>query len=186
MGSVTNAKSYSSLAIGQYNDGIGSSNMINWVATDPLFYIGNGSSNANRHNAMVVYKNGNMVLKNPTTVILPPVGFTVPISGEGTRMMWLPEKSAFRVGTVEGTEWDAANIGQSSFASGFDTKASGFRSTALGGYTVAVGAYSTAMGTGTYAAYYGSTAMGEITTARGYSSTAMGRNTWPAVIIPHH
>ena len=177
MGGSTNANSYSSLAIGQYNDGIASSNMINWVATDPLFYIGNGLNNANRHNAMVVYKNGNMVLKNPTTVFTDPVGFTVPISGAGTRMMWLPEKSAFRVGTTNGTHWDASNIGLYSFASGTATLASGQFSTAMGYRSSATGELSTTMGYFTIASGISSTAMGNGTFATGISSTTMGGST---------
>ena len=34
-----------------------------------------------------------------------------PVSGAGTRMMWIPAKAAFRAGEVSGTEWDDASIG---------------------------------------------------------------------------
>ncbi|MBK8339426.1 MAG: hypothetical protein IPK99_05190 [Flavobacteriales bacterium] len=36
--------------------------------------------------------------------------------GAGTRMVWNPNKSAFRVGSVSGTQWDDANIGAGSIA----------------------------------------------------------------------
>jgi hypothetical protein len=176
-GRNTAAHAYNSMGIGRYNDSIISSSPYTWVATDPLFYIGNGSNNASRHNAMVVYKNGNMVLKNPTTVTTDPVGFTVPISGAGTRMMWLPEKSAFRVGTVVGSQWDAVNIGLWSFATGLNTTASGYSSTALGASTVASGDFSTATGYLTNASGNFSTATGYVTNASGFASTAMGNFT---------
>ena len=46
--------------------------------------------------------------------------------------MWIPEKSAFRAGTVTGTEWDAANIGADSVAFGLDNLTSGPVSIAFG------------------------------------------------------
>jgi Head domain of trimeric autotransporter adhesin len=177
MGGITNARSYSSLAIGQFNDSIASSNLTDWVNADPVFYVGNGTSNFDLHNAMVVYKNGNMLLKNPTTVSTDPVGFTLPISGTGTRMMWLPEKSAFRVGTVMSNRWDAVNIGLYSFASGRRTLGSGLSSTAMGDSTIANGPFSTAIGHGTTASGSNSTAMGFFTTASAGASTAMGQFT---------
>jgi hypothetical protein len=58
MGDYTTAQPYASLAIGQYNVVNGDSN--NWVATEPLFIIGNGTDEANRSNALTVLKNGNV------------------------------------------------------------------------------------------------------------------------------
>jgi hypothetical protein len=60
MGSFTTANAQTSLAIGRYNDSVTGANEDQWIVTDPLFYIGNGSNNANRHNAMMVLKNGNV------------------------------------------------------------------------------------------------------------------------------
>lgn len=174
MGSYTNARAFNAVAMGRYNDSIAASNTSDWVATDPLFYIGNGADAANRHNAMVLYKNGNMVLKNPTTVISDPVGFTIPVSGAGTRMMWLPEKSAFRVGTVFNNEWDAEKIGLWSIAMGRLTTASGILSTAIGNASTATGLLSTAIGEGANADEHGAIAIGKSTWASGFFSTAMG------------
>jgi hypothetical protein len=112
---------------------------------------------------------------------------TAPVSGVGTRMMWIPSRSAFRVGTVNGSNWDANNIGLFSFASGYNTKASGTFSTSIGlaatasgygsialGNSTASGDQSTAMGSTTRAIGTFSTAMGNVTTASGEGSTALG------------
>src|SRR5678815_5269433 len=107
----TYAGSYGCLALGRYNDTIVNSNRLLWVNTDPMFILGNGTSDEDLHNAMVVYKNGSMVLKNPTTVITNPGFLPTPITGPGTRMMWMPLKSALRIGTVHNNDWNADSIG---------------------------------------------------------------------------
>ena len=96
------------------------------------------------------------------------VGST-PASGTGTRMMWIPAKAAFRAGSVFGTYWDNANIGQNSVAFGENTSASGGWATAMGFGTAANGFYSTAMG-------YMSGAWGTRSTAMGFSTFAFGDN----------
>ncbi len=114
-----------------------------------------------------------------------------PVQGGGRRMMWYPDKAAFRVGYVNNTSWDNANIGNysvalgkdnvaygsASVAMGVNTGAIGNFSTAMGGSTVASGSSSTAMGGGTVASGNYSTAMGYTTTASGWYSTAMGFTT---------
>jgi hypothetical protein len=108
---------------------------------------------------------------------------TAPVSGAGTRMMWIPSRSAFRVGSVfdfsnnESTRWDANNIGLFSFATGAITQASGRNSTAMGFLTTASGNISTAIGDVTTASGVISTAMGFSTIASGDVSTAMGYST---------
>ncbi len=97
-----------------------------------------------------------------------------PISGTGTRMMWYPDKAAFRAGNVSGTQWDKINTGSYSMAFGLQVKASGFSSTAMGQNTTASGDGSTSMGSGTLASNIASTAMGQNTQALGWASTAMG------------
>jgi hypothetical protein len=101
----------------------------------------------------------------------------IPASGAGTRLMWYPRMGAFRVGRVTGSQWDDANVGSSSVATGYNTTASGSYSTATGGSTTASGSYSTAMGYNTTASGWFSTATGVGTTASAQSSTAMGNNT---------
>ena len=114
-----------------------------------------------------------------------------PVSGAGSRLMWIPAKGAFRAGTVDFSSWDDANIGLNSVAMGYNTIASGNYSTAVGNGTSARGDYSTAMGLvvsasgqnsiamGSYLSASGdnSIAMGEGTSASGYTSTAMGDGT---------
>ncbi len=103
---------------------------------------------------------------------------TILVQGAGTRLMWYPAKAAFRVGEVLADQWNDANIGQHSMATGENTRASGDHSAAMGNGTTASGTASTAMGTnGTTASGTASTAMGSHTTASGLASTAMGDNT---------
>jgi hypothetical protein len=106
---------------------------------------------------------------------------STPVSGAGTRMMWIPSRSAFRVGTVSNVfsnasvNWDKDSIGLFSFASGFNTKAKGYISTAMGAESKASGSYSTALGFNTNASGVSSTAMGFNTKASAQHSTAMGK-----------
>ncbi len=66
MGLGTYARAAYSLALGQYNDSIAGSNPNNFVATDPLLIIGNGTSLTARSNAAVIYKNGDMSINGYT------------------------------------------------------------------------------------------------------------------------
>jgi hypothetical protein len=84
----------------------------------------------------------------------------IPVEGTGTRMMWYPEKAAFRAGYVTGTQWDDANVGYFSLAIGNDVRASGD-----GG---------TAFGTGCMASGISTFAVGEGNTASGAASVALG------------
>lgn len=81
-------------------------------------------------------------------------GSTLAASGQGTRLVWYPRKSAFRVGSVDGSEWDDVNIGIYSTAMGASTTASGIQSTAIGYDNIASGHYSSAMGYHTRAESY--------------------------------
>ncbi len=54
----TEAKPYASFVIGKYNEISGTTG--SWVATDPLFVIGNGASAGSPSNAVTVLKNGNV------------------------------------------------------------------------------------------------------------------------------
>ena len=98
-------------------------------------------------------------------------------SGAGTRIVWNPRKGAFRTGTAGGTQWDDANVGDNSIASGNTTIASGNSATAFGQVTIAGGTVSTAFGSLTSASGNVSTAFGLQTTASANTSTAFGFNT---------
>lgn len=102
---------------------------------------------------------------------------SIPATGSGTRFMWYPKKAALRVGRVDATEWDDANIGSYSTAFGRNTTASGDVSIAFGIRTEASGGGSTAMGVGTVASGPNATATGTSTTSTQHSSTATGFNT---------
>ncbi|MGB3234895.1 MAG: hypothetical protein WBA94_03425, partial [Ferruginibacter sp.] len=108
---------------------------------------------------------------------IPPTPGNPPLQGGGRRMMWYADKAAFRAGYISGINWDKDNIGVYSFATGFNTTASGAISTAMGFQTTTGGTYSTAMGYNTNASGFASTALGTSTSAEGSSSTAMGNIT---------
>jgi len=103
-----------------------------------------------------------------------------PISGAGRRMMWYPDRAAFRAGYVGyfgGTEWDKDSIGNYSIAVGYSTMAKGVASIALGSLSRASGGNSVAMGFQTIASGPTSIAIGHQTWASGGYSTALGRIT---------
>lgn len=92
---------------------------------------------------------------------------TIPLEGQGTRMMWYPRKAAFRVGKVLNTKWNDSQIGTYSFAGGNDSKAQGSCAFAFGGSSDASGEYSVALG-------YDSQAAGDYSFAFGSSGTVNG------------
>jgi hypothetical protein len=100
-----------------------------------------------------------------------------PVSGAGTRMMWYPDKAAFRAGRVQGSQWDIGNIGYFSNAWGYNTTTSGTRATAWGDNTIASGADATAWGWNTTASGSQATAWGWNTTASGLKATTWGTAT---------
>jgi hypothetical protein len=193
MGRNTTAKSYAEVAIDSNNTDYTPLSTTNWNVGDRLFTIGNGANNSATSDAMVVLKNGNtglgtstptarlhvadssVLFTGPATVPATTT-YLPPAQGAGTRMMWYPQKAAFRAGTVDGSQWDFNDIGLNSFASGTNTTASGDYSTAMGFGTKASGVGSTAMGFGTKASGFGSTAMGLGITAKSFFETAIGSN----------
>lgn len=196
MGSNTTAPSFAETVLGSFNTLYTPVSSTSFDINDRLFVIGNGTGSSSRKNAMVVKKSGNVGIgtSNPVALLHTQgtgtgqgnVLFTgefkttpgpSPLSGAGTRMMWYPDKAAFRAGRVTGTEWDDANIGSTSFATGVNSNASGSNSTAIGNSTIASGNSSTAMGQASEASGTQSTAMGFNTTASGIRSTAIGFST---------
>lgn len=93
-----------------------------------------------------------------------------PASGQGIRMMWYPDKAAFRAGYTNSNEWDKANTGSYSFASGHSTIASGAFSTAMGLGSVADGSASVALGSG-------ADALSDFSVAIGVSARTTNSNT---------
>lgn len=95
-------------------------------------------------------------------------GSGVPAEGAGTRMMWYPRKAAFRAGGINGTQWDAANIGDYSVAIGQDVRASASNA-------VAFGLRSTAAQQSSFAAGEDNTASGAASVALGYHAHTNAR-----------
>ena len=190
-GKGTQANGYASTVIGTYNDTIVSTETI-ISPNSPLFIIGNGAINA-RSNALTVLKNGRagintsvpqaMLHVQDSSVVftgapsLPAVPGNPPVSGAGARMMWYPNKAAFRVGLITGGQWNKDSIGDYTFAGGYNAKATGAGSIAFGWNAKAINSISAAFGNETVASGTGSTAFGSLTTASGFYSTAIGLST---------
>ncbi len=98
------------------------------------------------------------------------------LSGDGTKMMWIPEKAALRAGVLSpnSKDWDLDSIGPQSIAFGLDNKASGYWSIAWGQNNTANSDHSTAWGLRNTASEYQSTAWGFDNTASNQYSTAWG------------
>jgi hypothetical protein len=168
----SNAESLAPGSSGQTlrNDGTG------WVANSLLFNdntnigIGTTTPSALLHVNGTGVGKGNVVFTGDQNYFAGPV----PVSGAGTRMMWYPDKGAFRVGGVAGDEWDTENIGFSSVAMGFGTIASFDYTTAIGLHSNASGMRSTAIGSYCTSSGSGATAIGESSTATSLHSTVFG------------
>jgi hypothetical protein len=101
----------------------------------------------------------------------------IPFTGAGERMMWHPNKAAFRAGSIgsAGTQWDDPNVGYYTWAGGFNTIAVGLASFAMGYQSTAMGSYSTALGYTANADGTGAVAIGYRTTADADYSVAIGQ-----------
>ncbi len=194
MGSSTSAPSGYEIVIGRWNATYAPISSDDWDAADRLFVIGNGTGNSSRSNAITVLKNGNTGMGTSTPSALLHTHGTAtgggnvlhegefkstdpgnpPASFSGTRMMWYPDKAAFRAGRVTGFQWLKDSIGDYSFAIGFNTKAKGLYSIAMGFNTTASGSNSTSLGNNTTASGDHSIALGINSTASGDYSTAIG------------
>jgi hypothetical protein len=108
---------------------------------------------------------------------LPAIPGAPPVNGPGTRMMWYPDKAAFRVGQVNNKQWDKDSIGMNSFAAGFNTRASQPGAVSIGGETNASGINAASFGYGTTASGNTATSMGYLTVASGSGATSMGFQT---------
>ena len=114
-------------------------------------------------------------VENGAVVFAGSIGAT-PVSGSGTRLMWVPEKGAFRAGDACGSEWNDVNIGvnsavvgglcntassdgafvaggQANNATNFATFCSGYVNTASGNWSFAGGGWqNSASGQGAFVA----------------------------------
>jgi len=125
-----------------------------------------GSGNALSVSGKLFQSNGGVVFDGTVGV--------APVSGPGTRMMWVPSKGAFRSGYVNANQWDQANLGDYSTAMGYRPTASGNSSVSLGNSTVATGDYSVAIGRNATASGLSAFATGQLSVAGGSYATAIG------------
>jgi hypothetical protein len=95
-------------------------------------------------------------------------------SGPGERMMWYPFKSAFRAGSVDGSQWDDPNIGFFSWAGGQGTTASGLGTFAMGDGTIVSGALGAGFGNDVVVSGTVGFAAGTRATCAGFACVAMG------------
>ncbi|HEY0023502.1 MAG TPA: tail fiber domain-containing protein [Longimicrobium sp.] len=117
-------------------------------------------------------------------VALGQIGYgIIPASGAGWRMMWHPQKVAFRAGYVDaGGQWDESNIGYYSWAGGALTTAAGIYSFAMGNSnTIESGAQAgVALGSGNFITTTGSfgVALGLNNDVLNTAGVAIGQNAW--------
>lgn len=119
-------------------------------------------------------------------------GQNISLTGTGTRLIWNPYSSSFRAGTVNGTQWNAANVGSysaalgrnltasglQSFAAGFDNIASGANSLVLGDSNLASGLNAMAIGHGNSAFGENAIAIGQENLNIGYHTATLGRQNY--------
>ncbi|MBL7765025.1 MAG: tail fiber domain-containing protein, partial [Chitinophagaceae bacterium] len=196
LGYYTKANGYTTLAIGRYNDSIVAP-QTTMQTTTPLFIIGNGTALSNRKNVMVARNDGRVGIGVSAPVARLHVAdsavvFTAtndttnvtynnypPLEGQGRRMMWYPERAAFRVGGVDGiyaNVWDRDSIGDYSIAMGRNNKASGSGAFAMGNNSAAKGKNSFVFGKDNNAIGEGSVAFGYSNSVYDFASFAMGSN----------
>ncbi|WP_309387642.1 hypothetical protein [Cerasicoccus frondis] len=96
--------------------------------------------------------------------------------GNGSRLVWHPGKSAFRVGYAFLGTGDDSNIGYHSSAIGNKALASGASSVAIGNSAEATGLNGLAVGFGSEATGQNSSAFGFGASSTGYGSLAFGRS----------
>lgn len=98
------------------------------------------------------------------------------ITGAGKRLMWIPEKTAFRAGevTTGNDHWDDANIGTNSIAIGRNARASHLFSIAIGSELISQHVYALNIGFGSQANNDRSISIGTFNVASGMVSTAIG------------
>jgi hypothetical protein len=104
-------------------------------------------------------------------------GLSLAETGEGSKLIWYPKKSAFRAGYVVLDAWDDANTGENSIGLGYDVVASGTSSAAFGSGSIASGVNSFATGSVAIASGSAAISMGNSTSATGNFSVAFGEST---------
>jgi len=96
--------------------------------------------------------------------------------GAGTRMFFNPRKAAFRAGRAVGNEWNQANVGNYSTATGNGNTASGVSSFAAGALNNVSGDFAVGLGTGNLVSGEGAVAIGESNSSTNSGSFVSGQN----------
>lgn len=81
MGYRTTANAFVQTSVGQWNLPLGTENVFSWVATDPLFVVGNGTASGSKSNALMILKNGNIGVGTSTPATKLEVAGQVKITG---------------------------------------------------------------------------------------------------------
>jgi hypothetical protein len=193
-GRAVTAKAASSFVIGEFNDPNDNPSPVTASPNDRLFQIGNGDyATSTFNNALTVLRNGRvgigtllpasllhlnqgaLLATAPGNVVLAHLSqYAPPVQGSGRRLLWHPERAAFRVGYVDGTQWDALNMGYYSFAAGASTKAFGQYSTAFGLRNAAESFCSFSIGVDNVVTGDAASALGEGLTAKARGAFATG------------
>ncbi|MCP4438795.1 MAG: hypothetical protein GY810_07610 [Aureispira sp.] len=101
-------------------------------------------------------------------------GDAIEVTGAGTRMFFNPRESAFRTGTVTGSQWN--NLGDYSFAGGRDAQATGLGSFAYGDGVTVTGTTGIGIGTNISASGNYSIVIGRNSSSSTTFGTAIGFN----------
>ena len=167
MGLNSNAESFASVALGRFN--IGGGNSTTWVATDPIFEVGIGTTSAARTNAVTVLKNGNVGIGtiNPS--------YSLHVKGKSISGINSTANGAYA--TVSGGWGNDASNTSSTVSGGESNTASGIKSVVGGGSNNnATADHSTIPGgRDNIASGNFSTAMGLNANAESMVSVALGR-----------
>lgn len=195
-GAETTAPSYAETVFGVHNTNYMVNNTFGFDSNDRLFVIGNGTSDYNRSDAMIIYKSGNAEINGDLTVsgsitgtntaFLSENGLTYSNnnsddfvfgadsinhgSGAEYKLIFKRDNGAFRVGTMSYDYWDTDSLAWASFAGGHNTRATGDNS-------FAYGTFANASGNGAVAIGDNNTASGNVATAFGANTTASGNYT---------
>jgi|GEM_PF-532240 len=144
------------------NSGTNNTNFIgNTDAVDLVF-------KTNNERGLVLQSNGVLIATGST------INGTTPNLGAGSRMMWIPERGAFRAGTVTGTHWNEINTGYNSIALGYNAMAPGMGGVALGTEVSASGQQSISMGNNAVAGSSHTIALGHLVYASQPGSVVIG------------
>jgi hypothetical protein len=109
---------------------------------------------------------------------------TTPAIGAGTRMMWIPNRAAFRAGAVNGTQWNDINIGFNSAAFGNNCIASGMNSFAAGNSSSAGSNSAISMGSSCSASSSNTVALGNLVSVNQLGAFCFGDQEFANTLMP--